>query len=119
VNRTRFRTIAVAAAVGTVVTIGAVPAYADPSDCAYPSVCLYQWTGDGYRKTGQFQQFTASWQNLTISRGAMHLVNTRHDDVVYVLHEDGVVSCFPPDQMVNETAPIVAIRIDPSPVCRV
>lgn len=62
---------------------------------------------------------TGSWQYLTRSRGARIIVNTRHNDVVYVLHTGGTIGCFPPDHAAaGEIAPIIAIRISPSPVCQ-
>jgi hypothetical protein len=116
--------IAAIPAVTTAVAVGMTPAAATPSessdfsDCAYPYVCLYKWDGSGWHKTGQFRQFTRGWQYLTVSYGAQELVNTRHDDVVYVLHTDGLRGCFPPNNPRDgEIAPIAAIRIDPSSVC--
>jgi hypothetical protein len=104
----------------TPLVVSASPAGAsDFADCAYPYVCLYKWDDQiGWHKTGQFQQFTRGWQQLTVSYGAQVLVNTRHDDVVYALHFGGAVGCFPPDNpRGGEIAPIIAIRIDPSPDC--
>ena len=120
--RRRYRIAAAAAVVLLAGTAVPATAYAaEPAaDCAYPSVCLYQWTGDAWRRTGQFHQFTTGWQELTISWGATRILNTRIDDVVYVRHTDGVVGCFGPGADAGgEIAPIAAIRISSSPVCRV
>ena len=117
-KRSRILTAAVAG-VAIMVTATALPAAASTPDCSYPSVCLYQWNGEGWTKTGQLQQFTPGWQNLTVSNGATRIVNTRLDDVVYVLHRDGLMGCFPPDtDAAGEIAPIAAIRISSSPTCR-
>src|SRR5689334_20779086 len=96
----RIRTLMITA--GAVVTavaaagVLAPPAEAssDFADCPYPYVCLYKWDDSGWHRTGQLRDFTAGWQYLTVSRGAQTLVNTRHDDVVYVKHVDGVIGCF-------------------------
>src|SRR4051812_43021424 len=109
--------ITATAAVGTL----ALPAQAssDLDDCPYPYVCLYKWDDTGWQRTGQFRQITSYWQYLTVSRGAQAVVNTRHDDVVYVIHLDGTVGCFPPrNPRGGEIAPVIAIRISSSDTCR-
>jgi hypothetical protein len=121
----RPRLIGAVTAVLTTAAVGALagtPASADSSDftdCAYPYVCLYKVGDDSlWHKTGQFRDVTAEWQNLTVSRGAQTLVNTRHDDVVYVKHVDGSVGCFPAENdRGGEIAPIIAIRISWSGNC--
>ncbi len=118
--RARLITAAAALLAGLAAVPGVAHAGEPVADCAYPAVCLYQWNGEGWTRTGQFRQFTGAWQELTISRGATRIVNTRRDDVVYVRHTDGVVGCFGPGADAGgEIAPIAAIRISASPVCQV
>ena len=90
--------------------------------CPHPFVCLF----DGGRRTGGFVETTDGWQYLDASRSANYVINTRVDDVVYVLFDDGSESCVPPDTTLEtghdifDNKPLVrAVRISDQPECHV
>lgn len=74
-----------------------VPFTADAatSGCGYPSVCLYRGSTNT-APTGRFRQVTSGWQWLGASRGTTSVVNTRHDDVVYLLTTKNKTICVRP-----------------------
>lgn len=106
---------------GTMLTMtGTADAATAGTQCGYPYVCLYQ--GSSMRNpTGRFRDVTSGWQWLSRSRGARGFVNTRHDDVAYVLTTGNQVICIRPGTtggMGPDGGGIKAIRISSSARCR-
>jgi hypothetical protein len=88
--------------------------------CSYPPVCLYK--GYGFSQpTGQFRDVTSGWQYLSRSQGATGFVNTRHDDVAYLLTSSGKTMCVRPGTngglIPGSGVTIRAIRISYSSQC--
>ncbi|MGH3910374.1 MAG: hypothetical protein ACRDRM_06045, partial [Pseudonocardiaceae bacterium] len=59
--------------------------------CGYPYVCFFD-----HGLTGGFQDYTDDFQRLIDSHGADTMVNSRHDDVVWLHWTDGHVECTEP-----------------------
>jgi hypothetical protein len=87
--------------------------------CSYPQVCLYK--GSALRNpTGRFRDVTRGWQYLSRSRGARAFVNTRRNDVAYLLTTSGRVICVRPGDtggLAPGAGGVKAIRISYSPRC--
>ncbi|HEY2764610.1 MAG TPA: helix-turn-helix transcriptional regulator [Pseudonocardiaceae bacterium] len=63
----------------------------DSTACTYPYVCFFD-----RGLTGSFRDYSDDFQPLTDSRGAAMMVNSRHDDVVWLRWSDGHVECTLP-----------------------
>ena len=100
-------------------TGGSADASTTRSGCSYPYVCLYKTTGFKH-STGRFRDVTSGWQWLSRSRGATSFVNTRRDDVAYLLTTRGKVICVRPNTtggMGPDGGGVKAIRISRSSHC--
>jgi len=86
--------------------------------CPYPYVCFYK----GGSRTGSFRDVTTYYQNLTTSRAADEVYNTRNDDVAWLRWEDGVHTCVEPHGWYYlQTSPhyVTGIKIRPESNCSV
>jgi hypothetical protein len=95
---------------GEAITAGAL-------NCQYPYVCLYNFD---YVMVEKFKVVTSGWQTFS-RRDVARAVNTRNDDVAYILHTNGVVECLPagsPNDVYVFTLGVPsAIRISSAPTC--
>lgn len=88
-------------------------------NCGYPYVCLYRNGANG-KATGKFRDVTRNWQWLNRSKGALTVVNTRRDDVVYLLPARGKAVCLEPRQtggFAADQGGVKAVRISRSSRC--
>jgi hypothetical protein len=114
-NRT-VRAVAASTGGAVVVTAGALaaPAAAQASarsGCHYPQVCVYVG-GQMSHPSGRFVDVTSYWQYLGQSFGGDGVMNTRHDDVVYIKTTSGKVFCIRPGRQAGlYSGGITAIRI--------
>lgn len=94
--KNKVKAAAVAAVLAAGVLVAPAPASASArSGCGYPYVCIYRGPQTG-RPSGRYRDVTRGWQWFSRSRGATSVVNTRHDDVAYLLTSNGNVICVPP-----------------------
>ncbi|WAP55668.1 hypothetical protein [Streptomyces sp. S465] len=115
--RTIASAVCTAAALGATLSFGTSSASAAPADtCVYPYVCIHRAV-DGVI-IGRFQDVTSEYQPLPSRPTHVYLVNTRHDDVVYVRSADGVVFCAAPGVSVGlGDLVLTGIRISSSATC--
>lgn len=111
------RALAVTAATTTLAVLGVQPAAQASSGCSYPQVCVYR-SSQTARPSARYRDVTTGWQWLGRSRGSAGLLNTRHDDVVFVLDMAGDVHCVPPRTRAGFWNGIAAIRISYINHCR-
>ncbi|MET9359242.1 hypothetical protein ABZY14_41180, partial [Streptomyces sp. NPDC006617] len=89
--------IGVTAAAVTIPVAVAPSAHADSAyGCNYPEVCFYTDTNVQSAIVARFKVVTSSWQYLKYPNTNYAVVNTRNDDVAYVLNSSGRVNCVKP-----------------------
>jgi hypothetical protein len=104
--------------------LAAAPADAAPKtplpyfNCSYPYVCLYNSTMDIVLK---YRDVTSEWQRFSRT-DVYYGLNTRKDDVAYILYSDASEACLPAgDPMavynLRQYGTPVGIRIDTSSAC--
>ncbi|MER6748366.1 hypothetical protein ACFTZ8_05555 [Streptomyces fungicidicus] len=108
----------VAAAGALLLGLAVAPAaHADSAyGCIYPQVCIYDDTSVTSPIVGRFQQVTSTWQYLSNPQSYYAVVNTRNDDVAYVLDSYGT-HCIKPNGSMSSSGRITAIRIDSRSSC--
>ncbi|MER7805471.1 hypothetical protein ABTX71_34850 [Streptomyces parvulus] len=85
--------------------------------CNYPEVCFYADPNVQSAIVARFQVVTSSWQYLQYPNTGYAVVNTRNDDVAYVLQSDGKVLCVKPNGSFGSGERVVAVRIDSRSSC--
>ncbi len=106
------------AAAATIPVVAAPSAHADSAyRCNYPEVCFYADPNVQSAIVARFQVVTSSWQYLQYPNTGYAVVNTRNDDVAYVLQSDGKVLCVKPNGSFGSGERVVAVRIDSRSTC--
>ncbi|MEV0895302.1 hypothetical protein [Actinoplanes sp. NPDC049802] len=118
-------TAAVCVATGLPLASGSPAAAGTAFGCHYPQVCLYQSGSDWEDRhpTASYRRMTSQWQRLGAGGRHSHAVyNSRNDDAVWLLDQDGTSACVKPGDtwFYDETDypwHIVGIRIVDEPGC--
>ncbi|MFJ6438385.1 hypothetical protein [Streptomyces sp. NPDC091416] len=84
--------------------------------CNYPEVCFTTGSGN-HTIFARFKDVTSSWQYLNNPNTDYGAINTRNDDVAYLLESDGGVYCLKPNSTMGTSKTIKAIRISSSATC--
>ncbi|WP_328843261.1 hypothetical protein [Streptomyces sp. NBC_00258] len=110
--------IGVTAGAVTIPVAVAPSAHADSAyGCNYPEVCFYTDTHVQSAIVARFKVVTSSWQYLQYPNTNYAVVNTRNDDVAYVLNSSGTVNCVKPNGSYSSAERVVAVRISSRSTC--